>query len=107
MEFKYAWLEDPTIFAINRLPAHSDHTWYIDEKDFVNGTQSNALKLNGKWKFHYAKNWQGTIDGFEALTCDCQSWDDIEVPGHIQMQGYGTPVYVNTMYRHHMHAWCL
>ncbi len=55
MEFKYAWLEDPTIFAINRLPAHSDHTWYIDEKDFVNGTQSNALKLNGKWKFHYAK----------------------------------------------------
>lgn len=98
MEFKYAWLEDPTIFAINRLPAHSDHTWYIDEKDFVNGTQSNALKLNGKWKFHYAKNWQGTIDGFEALTCDCQSWDDIEVPGHIQMQGYGTPVYVNTMY---------
>lgn len=98
MEFNYAWLKDPTIFAINRLPAHSDHLWYETEEDFFEGQQSNALSLNGKWKFHYAKNLQGVIEGFEALTCDCRAWDDIEVPAHIQMQGYGEPVYVNTMY---------
>ncbi|MDZ4975795.1 beta-galactosidase, partial [Clostridium perfringens] len=26
------------------------------------------------------------------------NWDTIEVPGHIQLQGYGKPHYVNTMY---------
>src|SRR5699024_1691296 len=29
---------------------------------------------------------------------DCSVWDSIQVPGHIQLQGFGTPQYVNTMY---------
>ncbi len=28
----------------------------------------------------------------------CAGWGDIKVPGHIQLQGYGQPQYVNTMY---------
>jgi len=98
MQFKDAWLKDPTIFAINRLPAHSDHEWYSSEDDYYNGENCCALSLNGKWKFHYAKNLLGRIKDFESLLVDCRDWDDITVPGHIQMQGYGTPVYVNTMY---------
>lgn len=98
MQFNKAWLKDPTIFAINTLPAHSDHLWFSNEKDFRDSQNRSILSLNGKWKFHYAKNLEGTIENFEALSYDCRSWDDIEVPGHIQMQGYGKPVYVNTMY---------
>ena len=25
-EAKLSWLEDPEVFAVNRIPAHSDHT---------------------------------------------------------------------------------
>lgn len=98
MKFMTEWLSDPTIFEINRLPAHSDHEWVGQDTDFQNGINHQILSLNGTWKFHYAKNLKGRIDGFEALTMDCRDWDDIQVPGHIQMQGYGTPQYVNTMY---------
>ena len=30
MNFNDAWVKDPKIFAINRLPAHSDHFWSTD-----------------------------------------------------------------------------
>lgn len=98
MKFNDAWLSDPTIFEINRLAAHSDHEWYASQEDFMMEKNSYALSLNGLWKFHYAKNLLGRIDGFESLQVDCHDWDDIKVPGHIQMQGYGTPTYVNTMF---------
>lgn len=98
MIFKDSWIKDPTIFAINRLPAHSDHEWYVDEDDYFDGENSYALSLNGTWKFHYAHNLTGRIAGFEELLYNCRNWDDIQVPGHIQLQGYGTPTYTNQMY---------
>jgi beta-galactosidase len=54
--------------------------------------------LNGNWKFHYAINPSNRPESFYKLNFDCDSWDDIKVPGHIQLQGYGKPQYVNTMY---------
>lgn len=98
MKFNESWLQDPTIFAINRLPAHSDHSWYGSEEDFLDDQNHLQLSLDGQWKFHYAKNLTGRIENFESLLYDCRDWDDIKVPGHIQMQGYGTPAYVNIMY---------
>ena len=29
MQAELNWLEDPAVFQVNRLPAHSDHTWYL------------------------------------------------------------------------------
>ena len=29
---------------------------------------------------------------------DCKCFDDIDVPGHIQLQGYDKCQYINTMY---------
>ena len=54
--------------------------------------------LNGLWKFHYAKNYESTIPGFETLEYDCRTWDDIRVPAHIQMEGYDAPQYANVQY---------
>ena len=86
MIFKDSWIKDPTIFAINRLPAHSDHEWYVSDEDFMDGENSYALSLNGTWKFHYAHNLTGRIAGFEELLYNCRNWDDIQVPGHMQLQ---------------------
>ena len=54
--------------------------------------------LNGSWKFNYAVNPADRPEHFYQLTYNCDGWEDIEVPGHIQLQGYGKPQYVNTMY---------
>ncbi len=98
MTFDPARVSDPTYFAENRLPAHSDHRWFAGEDEVVFGDSSFEHCLNGTWKFHYARNPSLTIEGFEAAEYDTSAWDDIRVPGHIQMQGYDRPQYVNVQH---------
>ena len=98
MTSPFGRLSDPTFFAENRLPAHSDHRWFADVTEALCGVSSFEQSLNGLWKFHYAKNLGATIPGFEAPDFDCSGWDDIPVPAHIQLQGYDRPQYVNVQY---------
>ncbi len=98
MEFQTKWLADPRIFAVNRLAAHSNHSFYKNKKEAEQKKSSFIKSLNGIWKFHYAKNLLQTIEGFEKEEVSCEDWDDIRVPGSIQLQGYGAPQYVNIMY---------
>lgn len=98
MNFDYSKVKDPTFFSENRVPAHSDHDFYASEKAALNGQKEFHQSLDGVWKFSYARNYSETIKGFETLDYDCHAWSDIRVPGHIQMQGYDAPQYVNIQY---------
>ncbi len=85
------WLEDPKIFQVNREKAHSTHTYTTNE---------GYLKqmLNGTWKFSYAENPCDRPEDFYKTDYSAEDWNDIQVPGHIELQGYGKPQYVNTQY---------
>ncbi|MFZ0531390.1 MAG: glycoside hydrolase family 2 TIM barrel-domain containing protein [Propionicimonas sp.] len=98
MTFDPHRIADPDYFAENRLPAHSDHRWFRDAAEAAGATSSFEQSLDGLWKFHYAKNLEHTIAGFESPDHDCDSWDDIPVPAHIQLQGYDRPQYTNVQY---------
>lgn len=98
MSFCYSKLADPTFYAENRVPAHSDHICYASSEEAVAKQSSLSRSLNGLWKFHYAKNLRSVIPGFEAADYDATGWDDIPVPAHWQMEGYGIPQYVNVQY---------
>lgn len=93
------WLENPEIFAVNRLDATSNHKYYQNLDDALN-SKSMELKqsLNGIWKFKYAKNSQERDVDFYKEERDCRDFDEITVPGHIQMQGYDQMQYINTLY---------
>lgn len=91
-------LKDPRIFEENRVNAHSDHVYYPSWEDMETGINDFRFSLNGLWKFHYAKNYASTIEGFESEDYDCKTWDDITVPAHIQTEGYDIPQYVNIQY---------
>ncbi|MDE5977890.1 MAG: DUF4981 domain-containing protein [Turicibacter sp.] len=92
-------LTNPKIFEINRLKAHSDHRYYQTLYEAVNQSQMSwRQSLNGKWFFKYSENIATHPEGFEALDTDCSDFDKILVPGHIQLQGYDKPHYVNTQY---------
>ncbi|PAY11812.1 hypothetical protein CJU60_17485 [Bacillus sp. 7705b] len=54
--------------------------------------------LNVSWKFHYATNPSIRPEYFYHTDFNCLSWGDTTVPGHIQLQGYGKPQFVKTMY---------
>ncbi|MEH7073096.1 glycoside hydrolase family 2 TIM barrel-domain containing protein [Neobacillus drentensis] len=93
------WLTDVSVFAVNRLPAHSDHFYYetIEEAKCA-GQMALRHNLNGNWKFTYSVNPDNRPKQFFQTDFNCSGWGDINVPGHIQLQGYGKPQYVNTMY---------
>ncbi len=94
-----SWLTDLNVFAVNRLPAHSDHMYYESMEEARSSASMNMrYELNGNWKFNYAVNPQNRPEHFYRQDFECEGWGDIEVPGHIQLQGYGKPQYVNTIY---------
>lgn len=33
MQAEITWLDDPEVFRVNQLPAHSDHPFYADEEE--------------------------------------------------------------------------
>ncbi len=81
-------LKEPGYFRENRLDPHSDHEC----------RPSCRLPLNGLWKFFHAKNPAQVLPGFEQPDFDCRGWDDIHVPAHIQLEGWGHAQYCNTEY---------
>ena len=48
------WLTDPTVFAVNRLDAHSDHVCYRSEEVIRLGVSSLRQSLDGSWRFAYS-----------------------------------------------------
>ena len=96
--FEESRLKDPGYFRENRLEPHTDHDFFLSEAERDAGVSSLRMSLNGQWKFFHAVNPAQVIPGFEAAEYDCRGWTDITVPAHIQMEGYGTPQYCNTMY---------
>lgn len=93
------WLENPEIFRVNRIDAHSDH-WYYENMDEIKLKDNMPLKqnLNGKWRFSYSENPSLRIKDFYKEDFDVSGFDYIQVPGHIQLQGYDKCQYINTMY---------
>ncbi len=85
------WLANPEVFAVNREPAHSDHHCTM------NGQQL-CQNLNGIWKFNYTEHPDNRPADFYKADFDVTGFDDITVPGHIQLQGFGRPQYVNIQY---------
>ena len=96
--FQYEKVKDPSYYGENRVAAHSDHRYYGSVEEMEQHVENFRHSLNGLWKFHYAKNYESTIPGFETPEYDCTKWDDIRVPAHIQMEGYDAPQYANVQY---------
>ena len=50
------WLDDPEVFRVMQLPAHSDHRIYADKEEMRTGRSSLYQVLDGIWDFHYSRN---------------------------------------------------
>ena len=54
MQASISWLTDPTVYAVNRLPAHSDHRFYRSLPELASGASSLVHSLDGLWRFAYS-----------------------------------------------------
>lgn len=96
--FHYDKIKDPRFFCENRLPAHSDHRFFASAQEAYAGRSSFTFSLNGLWYFSYATHFRSAVKNFEAMEYCCKDWDEIRVPGHIQLEGYDAPSYTNVQY---------
>ena len=96
-----AWNNNPEIYQINREPAHATLIPYNTVTEALTGIGSvspNYLSLDGVWKFNLADNPGERQKYFYMESFDVSSWDDIQVPGNWQIQGYDKPIYTNFDY---------
>lgn len=92
------WLENPEIFRVNRLNAHSDHICYPNESELNSGHTSLRQSLDGDWLFQYSRCPAERPAEFFREDYDCSFFDIIKVPGHIETQGYDRIQYINKLY---------
>ena len=93
--------ENPSVISINKERARA-HFFDFESKELalindING--SNYYRsLNGKWKFYYSLNPDVRPKEFMKNNFDVSTWDDIDVPGSWEMQGYSVPIYLDEEY---------
>ena len=97
-EPQLCWLTDPTVFAVNRLDAHSDHVCYRTPEEAAAGRSSLRQSLDGEWRFAWSKCPAARPADFWREGADLSAFGAIRVPGHIELQGYGEVQYTNTLY---------
>ena len=98
------WLTNPTVFAVNRLDAHSDHVSYASSWEIAQGKTSLRQSLDGTWGFAWSKCPAVRPEHFWENGFDDSGFGTIQVPGHMELQGYGQIQYTNVLYPWDGHA---
>ena len=92
------WLDNPEVFRVNQIAAHSDHEYYVNYTDLEAENNKMTKSLNGQWDFLFSINAKSRPVGFYQEDYDRSNFDKIMVPGHIELAGYDQIRYINTMY---------
>ena len=85
--------ENPEVFQVGTEPSRATY--------FRGGSLENQqwnMLLNGTWKFKYVHETADRPTDFYVEGFDYASWDDIQVPGPWELQGFGKPIYTNIKY---------
>ena len=80
-----AW-NDVSVYEINRV--------YPRTNVIPEGEQWSQC-LNGDWKFYWVKHQSDAPVNFYQPDYDASDWNTIKVPANWELNGYGTPIYVN------------
>ena len=97
MDADIKWLDEPEIFRVNQLPAHSDHYYYGNYDEWWHNNSRFAQNLDGKWQFNFAENPRERENDFYNMDYDSSSFGTIEVPSEIELNNYAKNNYINTL----------
>ncbi len=96
--------QDLQVNEINRYPLHTDFFAYETVQKALAGKKEqseNFMSIDGDWKFNWAETPDQRPTDFFTTDYDDSSWGTIPVPGIWELNGYGTPVYVNSGFAWH------
>ncbi|MBS2099383.1 glycoside hydrolase family 2 TIM barrel-domain containing protein [Carboxylicivirga linearis] len=93
--------ENPAVFGINKEAPRATAFPYANAQQALKGNPAASpfyYSLNGEWKFNWVYKPADRPVDFYKTDYDVSKWDNIQVPGNWELQGYGTPIYTNIKY---------
>ncbi|MDP4186120.1 MAG: glycoside hydrolase family 2 TIM barrel-domain containing protein, partial [Bacteroidota bacterium] len=93
--------QNPKVNQINREPMHATFFAYESKKLALDGAKEKSslfLNLNGTWKFKWVARQSEKPANFFKPGYDDSKWDNFQVPGIWEVNGYGDPIYTNSSY---------
>lgn len=94
---------DLAVLEVNREAPRTEFVEFASRDEALTRSfeRSDAYRsLDGVWKFRYADDVRALPADATAADADTSAWSDIRVPGNWELQGHGTPIYVNTRYEY-------
>ena len=93
--------KDPEVNSVNRSAMHTNYFAYASADEAKAGIKENStnfMTLNGPWKFNWVRHADARPTDFYQTNFNDKGWDDLQVPGVWELNGYGDPIYVNVGY---------
>ena len=93
--------QDASVNAVNRMPMHAAYFAYESPVAAQAGDKTRSerfVTLNGNWKFNWVRNADQRPTDFFQVGFNDKGWNDMQVPGLWELNGYGDPVYLNIGY---------
>lgn len=92
--------ENPDVTSINREQSHAP--WGAYENAVQAGTCDRTVSrwvetLDGTWEFKYFSK-PAAVEPFWGSGHSRSGWGGIKVPGNWEVQGFGEPIYTNSVY---------
>ncbi len=94
-------IQDENIFGVNKLPARTAFWPAPDLQEAGKTDYDHAAwvkSLNGKWQFQWSPDPQSRPVTFYKPGFSRKDWATIQVPSTIERQGFGVPLYTNSIY---------
>ncbi len=101
MDEQSTWWENPEIFNVGQTKPHVNTISFPDLESALNSKKEESpfyKSLNGKWKFNWVRKPADRPKYFYKKNFDASHWNEINVPGNWELEGFGTPIYVNDRY---------
>jgi beta-galactosidase len=92
------FIENEQVISENKERAHASFTSFTSKENALKNNPQFHQLLNGTWKFNWVKNPKDRPTQFMKSSFDASNWDEIKVPSNWEVEGFGTPIYVNHQY---------
>ncbi|HEX8549472.1 MAG TPA: glycoside hydrolase family 2 TIM barrel-domain containing protein, partial [Cytophagaceae bacterium] len=93
--------ETESVLSTNKEDYHVEVVPYDDIASALKGDKAKTSfiqSLNGKWKFNWVPKPADAPQDFYKPDYDVSNWGEIQVPGNMELQGHGAPIFTNIVH---------
>lgn len=98
---KKPYWQDVQVTSVGKQKPRTSFMTYDNREKALAGKFENSpyyQSLNGTWKFFFVNSYKDLPTNIIHPETDASGWDNIQVPGNWEVQGYGTAIYTNHGY---------